>query len=136
MKSVCCQGLDVLTGCDGNQRSVVVGTISIGAQAKQYLVLHIDDPKGLVAKAKGAGIAWVTDTLVPEVIENKIYRTVAEEMQKEFKAKGSTVSVEITSSPPKGTKPKSDLLGGVLLGVLSSVLGYGVVKLLSMKRRS
>lgn len=102
----------------------------LGVQpGKQYLTMHIENPKGLVEKDKGAGIAWATNMLMPEFIENTIYQKVKEQLQTQFKEKGSEVSVEIVTTPPKGTKPTSDLKGGIFLGVLLSVLGYGAVKL-------
>jgi len=94
-----------------------------------YLVLHIDDPQGLVAQAKGSGVAWATMQLMPEFITGQIYSQVADELKKQFKEKGSTVSVDIVESPPKGTKPTTDLPGGIFLGVLLSAMGFGLVKL-------
>ncbi len=106
-----------------------------GALSKTYLVMHIDDPKGLVEKAKGSGIAWATMTFLPDFITNQIYGTVADELKKQFKEKGSTVSIDIVQSPPQGKKPTSDLGGGVMLGVLLSALGYGVVKLVGKAKQ-
>lgn len=132
--SVCCKGLDALLG-----KRERVGTWDdlvgmhnefVGFEpGKQYLTLHINNPQGLVAQQKGTGIAWATNLLVPEFIENTIYKTVSDELKTQFKAKGSDITVEITQTPPKGNKPTSDLKGGVFLGMLLVALGYGAVKL-------
>lgn len=127
------KGLDVMTGRARAGGRRIIGSVAIdltGVDAgKQYLTLHVVDPKGLVAKEKGAGIATLTNWAMPELVENTIYKTVAEELHKQFKEKGSDVEIEIVSTPPKGSKPTSDLRGGVIMGVLISTLTYGVIKL-------
>jgi len=132
MKTACCRGLDVLLN-RGRSGRVLVGTVALdflGIDAgKKYLTIHVDNPKGLVAKEKGEGIAWLTSLAVPEFVENKIYDTISETLKKEFAEKGSTVSVEIVSTPPKGEKPSTVTREGVFLGLLLAGLGYGVVKL-------
>ena len=146
MKTTCCKGLDVLLDSrtrvgdsdsyelldiDKNASDVeVLGT----APGKMYLTMHIENPAGLVAKEKGEGVAWATGVLVPEFIENTIYSTVADELKKQFKEKGSDITVDIVQTAPKGSKPTSDLGGGVFLGVLLSGLAYGAVKLVGKVR--
>lgn len=110
----------------GDEECAVVGAVEPG---KTYLTMRILNPQGLVAEAKGSGIAWATNMLMPQFIENEIYSKVASEFKTEFKKKGSDIWTEIVTTPPKGTKPKSDLAGGIFLGVLLSALGYGAVKL-------
>lgn len=122
MATRCCRGLDVLIGGHG-----LIGAAA--GEAKKYLVMHIENPKGLVEKDKGAGIAWATDLLVPEFIENSIYKKVSDKLKEDFKAKGSEVSVDIVQSPPKGAKPTSDLGGGIILGVILAALTYGAVRI-------
>lgn len=114
-------------------RSCIGLGVIIGAEAKQYLVLHIDDPKGLVAKEKGSGMAWATSTLVPQFVENKIYEQVKQELEKQFKEKGSPVTVTLTQSPPNGKRPSTDMLGGAILGALVTALGFVVVGLVRKK---
>ena len=120
MKTACCKGLDVVIGAAAD---------SVGADDGKYLVVHIDNPEGLVAKEKGSGTAWAAMTLVPEYVTNTIYETVADQLRQQFKEKGSTVTVNIVQTPPKGQDVSSDLKGGILLGILLSALGYGAVKL-------
>lgn len=136
--STCCKGLDVLLDQNRRKNAVVIeeenvigAVVGAGAQAKQYLVMHIENPQGLVAKEKGAGLAWATNLLVPEFIENTIYSKVADELKKQFSEKGSEVSVQVVSAPPKGEKPTSDLKGGIFMGLLLAALGYGAVKLVT-----
>jgi len=133
MKSACCRGLDVLLR-PAASKGRVIGTVSLdflGADAKkQYLVLHVDDPEGLVAHEKGSGIAYAAMSLVPEYVENQIYSTIKDELKKQFKEKGSDVDVTITQSPPKGEKPTSDLKGGIVFGMLLTALGYGGYRLI------
>ncbi len=107
------------------QEAEVVGV----EPGKTYLTMRILNPQGLVAQDKGAGIAWATNMLMPQFIEKTIYEKVGEELSSQFEKKGSKISVEIVSTPPKGTPPKSDLFGGIFLGVLLSALGYGAIKL-------
>ncbi|MES2179847.1 MAG: hypothetical protein V4550_18445 [Gemmatimonadota bacterium] len=133
MKTACCKGLDVLLGSSAQPGQgaddLIVDVGAAPGAGKTYLTMHINDPAGLVAKEKGEGVAWATGMLVPEFIENTIYSTVADELKKQFKEKGSEITVEITQTPPKGSKPTSDLAGGIFFGVLLSALGYGAVKL-------
>lgn len=133
MKSGCCKGLDVLLGpgVRVGSRGLVVGAAPRGGTT--YLVMHIDNPSGLVEHEKGSGVAWLTNTLVPEFIENTIYEKVADELKSQFKQKGSTVTVSIVQAPPKGDKPTSDLKGGVFLGALLTAAGFGITKLVSKR---
>jgi hypothetical protein len=118
MESRCCQGLGILIG-------------AATTPAKKYLVLHIENPNGLVAHEKGQGIAWATNMLVPEFIENTIYDHVRDDMIAQFREKGSEVTIDIMSSPPKGEKLTSDLGGGVLLGIIFTLLSLGAIKVAS-----
>ncbi len=127
MTSRCCKGLDALLA-----PSIRVGRTLVGiAPATKYLVLHVDNPQGLVEKAKGSGIAWAGMTLAPDFIVQQIYDQISSELKKQFKEKGSDVTVEIVETPPKGSKLSSDLFTGTVLGVLLVGLGYGAVKLAS-----
>lgn len=130
MRDRSCKGIDVLLGA--GRRGAVGPRGIVGAAApaaKKYIVMHIDDPNGLVAHEKGPGIAFFTNALVPDYVENQIYSTVKDQLQQQFKDRGSTVSVDITQSPPTGIKPRSDLAGGVALGVVLSAIGLGIFKL-------
>jgi len=147
MKAACCKGLDTLLGSrtrvgdsgsyellDIDKNASDVEVLGAAVPGKTYLTMHINNPAGLVAKEKGEGVAWATGMLVPEFIENTIYQKVAEQLVSQFREKGSDITVEITQTPPKGSKPTSDLGGGVLLGVLLSGLAYGAVKLVGGRR--
>ncbi len=147
MKPACCKGLDALLGTsrpesyarlgdaeyellDIDKNASDVEVLGVGP-GKMYLTMHINNPAGLVAKEKGEGIAWATNALIPEFIENTIYNTVGDELKKQFKEKGSDITVDIVQTPPVGKKPTSDLAGGIFFGVLLSALGYGAVKLVT-----
>lgn len=120
MKTACCKGLDVVLGAAAE---------NVGADDGKYLVMHIDNPEGLVSHERGSGTAWAAMTLVPEYVTNTIYEKVADQLRDQFKQKGSTVTVKIVQTPPNGRDATSDLKGGILLGIILSALSYGVVKL-------
>lgn len=158
MRSQCCKGLDALLGAQraggasGSGSSWLIGGLDLGLDpvtqetvnrrmardlmgatqpGQTYLVLHVDDPKGLVAHEKGAGVAWAAMALVPEYVNNEVYSQIASQMKEQFREKGSEVTIDIVQTPPKGEKPTSDLKGGILVGLLLAALGWGAVKLVS-----
>ena len=137
--SRCLAGLDVCIGAakprPRENAPFVIGTVDILGGGKKYLVLHIDNPGGLVAKEKGSGMAWLTSTLVPDFVESKIYDEVKKKMTEEFKAKGSSVSIDITEMPPKGETPKNDLLTGLGIGALATSVGFALLYFLKLRRR-
>lgn len=135
--SRCLQGLDVVLGAARVEHDyVLLGSYDVLGGGTKYLVMHIDNPKGLVEKEKGKGMAWLTSTLVPDFVENKIYDEVSKKMKEEFKAKGSTVSVEITETPPKGSKPSSDLLTGMAAGGGVVGIAYLLFRLLTHTKKT
>ena len=107
----CCQGLDVLLGLSEGAAE------AIGLEpGTKYLVLHVDNPEGLVKKEKGSGIAWAATTFAPDFVVKKIYDEVGKQLQQQFKEKGSTVTVEVVETPPQGKKLTSDLFTGMFVG--------------------
>lgn len=136
--SRCLHGLDVVVGAQRAESSeyVLLGSYDVLGGGTKYLVMHIDNPKGLVEKEKGKGMAWLTSTLVPDFVENKIYDEVSKKLKEEFKAKGSTVRVEITEAPPKGAAPSRDLLTGMAVGGGVATLGYFLFRLLTHTKKT
>lgn len=134
MTSRCCKGLDALLAANRGGGARVIGSISVVLGDYQpgtkYLTLHVDNPKGLVEHEKGKGLGLLATTLVPELVEKEVYSGIKTELEKQFKEKGSTVTVDITQTPPKGGKLGPVVTReGVFVGILLAALGYGAVRL-------
>lgn len=141
MKAACCRGLDAIIGAVDDLDApghVLLGSVSIDLvgqeRSKKYLVMHIENPSGLVAKEKGSGIAWLTSNLVPDYVENRIYNEVSNRLREDFKAKGSPVDVRITEAPPRGAPVRNDLLTGAFIGGGVAAVVWLLARLLLRKR--
>lgn len=89
------------------------------------LVIRIKNVADVV-KRQGGATGAAAYAAIPNVVTEKVYSTVQEQLSTKFKEQGVDADVQVTSAPPMGKAPsgKRDFLTGAVVGAGAVVGGY------------